>query len=326
MNSCKIDFSGGNKRKLSTAIALVGDPRVICLDEPTSGMDAKARRLLWNDILSLIKENRIVILTSHSMEECEALCTRLVIMVNGEFKCLGSPQHLKSKFGNGYKLSIRLNNETNNETLFQFMNENFPTSINTETHKDLFEYILPFNSTKLSQIFGKIEKNRELLNIKDYSITQTTLDQIFVNFARSQKEDSLKDEDEDEQEQLQLPFTSLKSQISVIDLHNNNDSNNNYNNGPKASTFSSTNLDSFNSELKQRLSQISQNIDDSLVQQRGGISCDEDQKIEEENLDETKEKIYLNAYDSKYYEDLPIDFFPKPLEFGKIDNTASTSF
>jgi ABC-type multidrug transport system ATPase subunit len=70
-------------------------------------MDAKARRLLWNDILSLIKENRIVILTSHSMEECEALCTRLVIMVNGQFKCLGSPQHLKTKFGNGYKLIIR---------------------------------------------------------------------------------------------------------------------------------------------------------------------------------------------------------------------------
>lgn len=60
------DFSGGNKRKLSTAIALVGDPRVICLDEPTSGMDAKARRLLWNDILSLIKENRIVVLTVSS--------------------------------------------------------------------------------------------------------------------------------------------------------------------------------------------------------------------------------------------------------------------
>ena len=150
---------------------------------------AKARRLLWNDVLSLIKENRIVILTSHSMEECEALCTRLVIMVNGEFKCLGSPQHLKSKFGNGFKLSIRLNGETTNtERLFLFMKENFPTSINTETHKNLFEYILPFSSTKLSQIFGTIETNRDKLNIKDYSVSQTTLDQIFVNFAKSQND------------------------------------------------------------------------------------------------------------------------------------------
>ncbi len=183
------DFSGGNKRKLSTAIALVGDPSVICLDEPTSGMDAKARRLLWNDILSLIKENRIVILTSHSMEECEALCTRLVIMVNGQFKCLGSPQHLKRKFGNGYKLAVRLDSEKYAENLFQFMHLNFPFSLIQESHKNLFEYILPFETTKLSDIFGKIEKNRSNLNIKDYSVNQTTLDQIFVNFAKTQNDE-----------------------------------------------------------------------------------------------------------------------------------------
>ena len=153
-------------------------------------MDAKARRFLWNDILSLIKENRIVILTSHNMEECESLCTRLVIMVNGEFKCLGSPQHLKSKFGEGYKLSIRLNDETKCQILFKFMKENFLTSKPFETHKNLFEYVLPFKSTKLSQIFGLVEKNREILDLKDYSFSQTTLDQIFVNFAKSQNEET----------------------------------------------------------------------------------------------------------------------------------------
>jgi ABC-type multidrug transport system ATPase subunit len=157
-------------------------------------MDAKARRLLWNDILSLIKENRIVILTSHSMEECEALCTRLVIMVNGEFKCLGSPQHLKAKFGNGYKLLIRVNEEAQaSNKLFEFMSSQFPNAINTETHKNLYEYILPFRSTKLSQIFGILEKNRESLHLKDYSVAQTTLDQIFVNFAKSQNEEAFTD-------------------------------------------------------------------------------------------------------------------------------------
>jgi ABC-type glutathione transport system ATPase component len=150
---------------------------------------------LWNDILSLIQENRIVILTSHSMEECEALCTRLVIMVNGEFKCLGSPQHLKSKFGNGYKLVVRLNDENDKEKLFDFMRVNFPSSVIQETHKNLFEYILPFKNTKLSQIFGKMEKNRETLNIKDYSVSQTTLDQVFVNFAKGQYEDAFIDMD-----------------------------------------------------------------------------------------------------------------------------------
>ena len=190
------DFSGGNKRKHSTAIALIGDPSLICLDEPTSGMDAKARRLLWNDILSLIKENRIVILTSHSMEECEALCTRLVIMVNGQFKCLGSPQHLKRKFGNGYKLAVRVYNEDDKQHFFEFMRIQFPFSTIQESHKNLFEYILPFESTKLSDIFGKLEKNRDLLKIKDYSVSQTTLDQIFVNFAKNQTDQDPLDDDE----------------------------------------------------------------------------------------------------------------------------------
>ncbi|XP_074834153.1 phospholipid-transporting ATPase ABCA7 isoform X2 [Carettochelys insculpta] len=90
-------YSGGNKRKLSTAIALLGAPPVIFLDEPTTGMDPRARRFLWNCILSVIKEGRSVVLTSHSMEECEALCTRMAIMVNGRFRCLGSVQHLKNR-------------------------------------------------------------------------------------------------------------------------------------------------------------------------------------------------------------------------------------
>ena len=182
------DFSGGNKRKLSTAIALVGDPTVVCLDEPTSGMDAKARRLLWNDILSLIKEKRIVILTSHSMEECEALCTRLVIMVNGQFKCLGSPQHLKAKFGSGYKLVFRLADDSSEkkQALDEFMRVKFATCDVTsgEAHKNLYEYLLPQRGTLLSRLFGHIERHRERLHIMDYSVSQTSLDQIFVNFAK----------------------------------------------------------------------------------------------------------------------------------------------
>lgn len=159
-------------------------------------MDAKARRLLWNDIISLIKENRLVILTSHSMEECEALCTRLVIMVNGRFKCLGSPQHLKSKFGNGFKLSIRLNDNTNDNKLKNLMKVKFPSSKIQETHRNLYEYVLPFNTTKLSAIFGQIESNREYLNIQDYSVSQTTLDQVFINFAKLQTDPDLLDQDQ----------------------------------------------------------------------------------------------------------------------------------
>lgn len=100
-------YSGGNKRKLSTALTLIGDPSVIYLDEPTSGMDVGARRQLWNMIIRTRNSGRSIVLTSHSMEECEVLCNRLAIMVNGEFKCLGSVQHLKNKFSKGFFLTIK---------------------------------------------------------------------------------------------------------------------------------------------------------------------------------------------------------------------------
>ena len=79
------------------ALALIGDPPVLFLDEPTSGMDPRARRFLWDMITTTVQRGRSVILTSHSMEECDALCTRLGIMVNGQFKCLGSSQRIKNK-------------------------------------------------------------------------------------------------------------------------------------------------------------------------------------------------------------------------------------
>ncbi|CAF0739890.1 unnamed protein product [Brachionus calyciflorus] len=177
------DYSGGNMRKLSTAIAILGNPQVICLDEPTSGMDARVRRILWADILSLVKEKRIVILTSHSMAECESLCTRLAIMVNGQFRCLGSPQNLKSKYGNGYRIVLKTNEK--NEDLTSFVNENFSSPIIKNLNKDSIEFNLPFDGNKLSEIFGKLEENRNLIGIKDYSITQSSLDQIFINFSET---------------------------------------------------------------------------------------------------------------------------------------------
>ena len=81
-------YSGGNKRKLSLAIALIANPPILFLDEPTTGMDPVSRRFMWN-IISEITKDRAVILTSHFMEECDALCTRIGILHRGKLKCLG---------------------------------------------------------------------------------------------------------------------------------------------------------------------------------------------------------------------------------------------
>lgn len=85
-------LSGGNKRKLNVAIAMIGNPPVIMLDEPSAGMDPHAWRFMWKVIsrISTQRKNSAVILTTHSMEEAEALSTNMGIMVDGEFKCFGS--------------------------------------------------------------------------------------------------------------------------------------------------------------------------------------------------------------------------------------------
>ncbi|XP_069576163.1 ATP-binding cassette sub-family A member 2 isoform X2 [Brachyistius frenatus] len=181
-------YSGGNKRKLSTAIALIGFPSLIFLDEPTTGMDPKARRFLWNLILDIIKTGRSVVLTSHSMEECEALCTRLGIMVNGRFKCLGSIQHLKNRFGDGYMITVRTRSSSNVKEVVRFFNRNFPEAVLKERHHTKVQYQLKSDRISLAQVFSKMEQVVEVLGIEDYSVSQTTLDNVFVNFAKKQSD------------------------------------------------------------------------------------------------------------------------------------------
>ena len=108
-NVCAGTYSGGNKRKLSVAIAMLGNPPIVFLDEPSTGMDPEARRFMWNVIsrISTTRKRSSIILTTHSMEEAEALSTRISIMVNGTLKCLGSVQHIKNKFGKGYEIEIK---------------------------------------------------------------------------------------------------------------------------------------------------------------------------------------------------------------------------
>ena len=101
-------YSGGNKRKLSVAIAMIGEPSIVFLDEPSTGMDPVARRFMWEVISDIVtkREKCSLILTTHSMEECEALCTRIGIMVGGVMRCLGSAQRLRSRYGHGYQIEI----------------------------------------------------------------------------------------------------------------------------------------------------------------------------------------------------------------------------
>eukprot|EP00775_Hariotina_reticulata_P013231 gene13231-13362_t len=98
-------YSGGMKRRLSVALALTGDPKVLYLDEPTTGMDPISRRSVW-DVIQAAKPGRAIVLTTHSMEEADILGDRIAIMARGKLKAIGSSIHLKHKFGAGYQIRI----------------------------------------------------------------------------------------------------------------------------------------------------------------------------------------------------------------------------
>ncbi|XP_006903041.1 PREDICTED: ATP-binding cassette sub-family A member 13-like [Elephantulus edwardii] len=184
-------YSGGTKRKLSTALALVGKPEILLLDEPSSGMDPCSKRYLWETILKEVQEGCAAVLTSHSMEECEALCTRLAIMVNGSFKCLGSPQHIKNRYGDGYTVKIwPCIREDKHHTISDSLKLHFPGIQFKGQHFNLLEYHVPKRWGCLADLFKVLENNKNFLNIKHYSINQTTLEQVFINLATEQQQTS----------------------------------------------------------------------------------------------------------------------------------------
>lgn len=89
------------------AISTIGDPRVIFFDEPTTGMDPVSRKSVW-DLMQMMKRDRTIVLTTHAMEEADALADRIAVVVDGKIKCVGTPLNMKNTFGDGYRVSVVL--------------------------------------------------------------------------------------------------------------------------------------------------------------------------------------------------------------------------
>ncbi|KAJ6646771.1 Phospholipid-transporting ATPase ABCA3 [Pseudolycoriella hygida] len=183
-------MSGGNKRKLSTAIALLGNPKIIFLDEPTTGMDPATKRNLWNIIIKLREQGKSIVLTSHSMEECEALCTQLTIMVNGNCKCYGSAQHLKNKFTRGFELKVKVKpeeEESRLKSVKNYITNAFEGATLIDEHQNLLTYTIPAVSLKWSAVFKTLESGKAAGSIDDYSVCQNSLEQVLLSFVKSQR-------------------------------------------------------------------------------------------------------------------------------------------
>src|SRR5262249_47455192 len=100
-------FSGGMMQRLAIARAMMHDPQVLFLDEPSAGLDPQTRLLLWEIIREYNQQGKTILLTTHNMEEADALCRRLVIIDHGSAIALGTPQELKSSVPGGFLLRLR---------------------------------------------------------------------------------------------------------------------------------------------------------------------------------------------------------------------------
>ncbi|KYR01666.1 ABC transporter A family protein [Tieghemostelium lacteum] len=208
-NSNVKGYSGGNKRKVSLSIACIANPSLVILDEPSCGVDAQVRRFMWKTISELGK-NKVIIITTHSMEECEALCDRISIMKNGKFTCLGSIQHVKSKYGSGYSVDVKFKKEYA-EIGVSIVLENLPPGSKLIDHHDLvgsFEVPNPIdNPIQLSKIFSAIQIDLHYL-VDSYSVSQTSLEQVFLKLtgARTLNDYNETDPDKEEDEDNVLPY------------------------------------------------------------------------------------------------------------------------
>ena len=183
------DLSGGYKRKLSLGIALVGGSKIVFLDEPSSGMDVTARREMW-DMLKKYKNDRLIILTTHYMEEADNLGDRIGIMSRGKMLCCGTPDFLKNKYGDGYNLILVKENREDNRELESFITENVDGSRKVAEVSSEATYLLPKTaSDEFPEFFRKLDNSLEQLGVTSYGVSMTTLEEVFLKVESGGKND-----------------------------------------------------------------------------------------------------------------------------------------
>ncbi len=207
-------LSGGTRRKVSLAVALMGAPPTAYLDEPSTGLDCTAYRHMWKLLRAVASaQTTAVVLTTHNMRECEAVCGRIAIMKNGSLVALGSAQQLRTTHGSGYQLEMSVAASCSRQDLQAFVQDSFPGAaaidrlrrpLGTETETaaaasdcgDLL-YSIPHGGVRqLSKQFALLEANKHRLGILDYSLSQNSLDEVFIEKIRPEVASEVDDEDE----------------------------------------------------------------------------------------------------------------------------------
>ena len=162
-------------------MSLIGGSKLVILDEPTSGMDLGARRNLW-DMLKKYKRDRIIILTTHYMDEADVLGDRIGIMAKGQLMCLGSSLFLKNRFGVGYKITFVKKRKTSHPELTKFMCSFFKGVMKSNEIAGEVSYVIPRDQTQnFKNFFTALDDHLDDYEIKSYGVAMTTLEEVFLN-------------------------------------------------------------------------------------------------------------------------------------------------
>lgn len=172
-------YSGGMKRRLSVVISTLGDPKVIFLDEPTTGMDPVNRRHVWS-FLEKFKENRVVVLTTHSMEEADVLGDQVAIMSKGLLKALGTGVQLKSKHGEGYRVSIIAKKLLDAQRLVKKHVQD--AVLEDEAAGSLIYRVPPSIIEQIPLFVNALEMGKDC--IESWGLSQTTLEEVFLKIIK----------------------------------------------------------------------------------------------------------------------------------------------
>lgn len=184
-------YSGGMKRRLSVAISLIGDPKVVYMDEPSSGLDPASRKDLWNAVKSA-KQDRAIVLTTHSMEEAEVLCDRIGIVANGSLQCIGNSKELKTKYGGSYVLTVTTAaGEEAEEEVEKLARSISPAVSRVYRISGTQKFEMPKQEVSISKVFHVMENAKSRVDIIAWGLADTTLEDVFIRVAKESEASSI---------------------------------------------------------------------------------------------------------------------------------------
>ncbi|KAJ8717481.1 hypothetical protein PYW08_005880 [Mythimna loreyi] len=183
LHSLTTNLSGGMKRRVQLACALAGDANVLVLDEPTSGLDVETRRELW-DLLLRLRGDRTVLLTTHFMEEADALGDRVAALHAGVLRCFATTLHLKKIIGTGYSLTFTTIGSPQEAAITALVTSHVPDAMLKEQTKNTITYSLPATrSRKFPEMFAHLEAKKAKLGLDSIGVGVSSLDEVFLKLC-----------------------------------------------------------------------------------------------------------------------------------------------